>query len=91
MFIMVTKAVEQDVDLSYVTDQLDKDHILWFEIPASNEEVKNGKAITRWVSDMEFNTQYSLEDEKHGEELMDESDMIMNLLRDRHGTIIDST
>jgi len=91
MFIMVTEAVEQDVDLKYVTDQLDKDHILWFEIPANNDTVKNGKAITRWISDIEFNTQYKLEDVKHGEQLMDESDRIMNTLRDRHGPIIDTT
>jgi hypothetical protein len=88
---MVTEAVEHDVDLKYVTDQLDKDHILWFEIPANNDTVKNGKAITRWISDIEFNTQYRLEDVDHGCELMDESDRIMNTLRDKHGTIIDTT
>jgi hypothetical protein len=90
MFIFVTEAVEREVDLSFVTDQLDKDHIMWFEIPAGNNEIKNGRAIARWISDDEF-AKYRLEDEKHGEEMWAESEKVENWLKERHGHIIDST
>jgi len=92
MFVLVTNALERDDPyIPNITKELDKDHILYFEVPAKSDTIKNGIAIARYVGEEEFNRHYWLEDDAHAEEFITESEQVEQWLKEHNGHIIDST
>jgi len=90
MFVIVTSALPKDTDVSSITSGLDKDNIAWFEIPANNEEIKDGKAVARFLSDEEFYTEFKIEDAEMEKKYHTESNLVERWLKEHHGKNINS-
>jgi hypothetical protein len=90
MFIIVTSALPKDTDVSSITSCLDRDNIAWFEIPANNEDIKNGKAVARFLSDEEFYTEFKMEDASMESKYRMESNLVERWLKKHHGENINS-
>jgi hypothetical protein len=90
MFVIVTSALPKETDVSSITSGLDRDNIAWFEIPANNETVKNGKAVARFLSDEEFYTEFIIEDAHMEKKYRMESNLVEKWLKEHHGENINS-
>ncbi len=90
MFIIVSETYPQEEDLSSVVTELTRDNIPWFEIPANTDEIKDGKAIARFIPDKEFYEEFRLEDSDMEKQYRVESYNVEKWLKERHGTNINT-
>jgi len=83
MFIIVTSAEPKGTDVSNITNQLDKDNIAWFIIPANSEQVKDGQAVARFLSEQEFHQEFKINEEEVSR-IQRESNLVEKWLKEHH-------
>ena len=88
MFIIVTEVVDENTNLDGIISLLDRDNILWFDIPASSDDVKNGKFIARYITEDQFKDEFIIDSQETLNRYLKENIEVYEWLEGNYGSVV---
>ena len=93
MFVVITDTLPNDCNvrewLPKTVESLEKERIMWFTMPSTNDKGQKGKALVRYLTIEEFYSEFLMEDVKMANEYKITSKFIERWLKEHSGEIID--